>query len=177
MTAAIDHGKAARAEHGLHAFIHTPLDELLVPLTAAPDVALALFRDVAATVPAYASFLRDRGCDPAAVRTIADFTRVPLVTKDNYLRRFPLPQLCRGGRLQDCDFVAVSSGSTGEPTFWPRFVSDELTIAARFEQVFGDAFVAAEKRTLAVVCFALGTWVGGMFSSACCRHLAAKGYP
>ena len=32
--------------------------------------------------------------------------------------------------------IAVSSGSTGEPTFWPRFLSDELPVAARFEQVF-----------------------------------------
>ena len=28
-----------------------------------------------------------------------------------------------------------------------------------------------------MVCFALGTWVGGMFTASCCRHLAAKGYP
>ena len=27
------------------------------------------------------------------------------------------------------------------------------------------------------MCFALGTWVGGMYTAACCRHLAAKGYP
>jgi phenylacetate-CoA ligase len=155
----------------------TPLAELLEPRAAPADAALAHFHDVAAGVPAYATFLRTQGCDPAAVRTIEDFVRVPLVTKDNYLRRFPLPQLCRNGRLEDCDIVAVSSGSTGEPTFWPRFVTDELAIATRFEQVFRDAFAAAERRTLAVVCFALGSWVGGMYSSACCRHLAAKGYP
>ena len=91
--------------------------------------------------------------------------------------RHPLAQLCRGGRLESCDFIAVSSGSTGEPTFWPRFLSDELPIAARFEQVFHDSFQADQRRTLAVVCFALGTWVGGMFTAACCRYLAAKGYP
>jgi phenylacetate-CoA ligase len=28
-----------------------------------------------------------------------------------------------------------------------------------------------------VVCFALGTWVGGMYTASCCRHLAARGYP
>lgn len=28
-----------------------------------------------------------------------------------------------------------------------------------------------------MVCFPLGTWVGGMFTAAACRHLAAKGYP
>ena len=73
--------------------------------------------------------------------------------------------------------VAVSSGSTGQPTFWPRSVADELAIARRFEQVLRDSFRADERRTLAVVCFALGTWVGGMFTASCCRHLAARGYP
>jgi phenylacetate-CoA ligase len=33
------------------------------------------------------------------------------------------------------------------------------------------------RRTLAVVCFALGTWVGGLFTASCCRYLNAKGYP
>jgi phenylacetate-coenzyme A ligase PaaK-like adenylate-forming protein len=52
-----------------------------------------------------------------------------------------------------------------------------MPIAARFEQVFHDSFATDERRTLAVVCFALGTWVGGMFTTSCCRALAAKGYP
>jgi phenylacetate-CoA ligase len=177
MTVVIDDAKAGRAERALHGFVHTPLAQLLEPHAAPQKAALAHFHNVAATVPAYAAFLRARDCDPASVRTVEDFARVPLVTKDNYLRRFPLPQLCRNGRLEDCDFVAVSSGSTGEPTFWPRFVTDELAIATRFEQVFSDAFAAAKRRTLAVVCFALGSWVGGMYSSACCRLLATKGYP
>lgn len=73
--------------------------------------------------------------------------------------------------------IAVSSGSTGEPTIWPRFLSDELTIAQRFEQIFHDSFEAHTKSTLAVVCFPLGTWVGGMFTTQCLRHVAAKGYP
>ncbi len=75
------------------------------------------------------------------------------------------------------DIVAVSSGSTGEPSFWPRSASDERVIAARFEEIFRDCFRADERRTLAVVCFALGTWVGGLFTPNCCRHLAELGYP
>jgi phenylacetate-CoA ligase len=73
--------------------------------------------------------------------------------------------------------VAVSSGSSGRPTVWPRSVLDERLVAARFEQVFRDGFEADGRSTLAVVCFALGSWVGGMYTAACCRHLAAKGYP
>lgn len=137
---------------------------------------VGFFRDVVASVPAYRHFLDEAGVDPAAVRSVEDFHRLPMTTKDTYHRRYPLPQLCRGGRLEDCDMVAVSSGSSGTPTIWPRSLADELHIAARFEQVFR-TFGAERRSTLAVVCFPLGTWVGGLFTTACVRHLAAKGFP
>ncbi|MGH3696071.1 MAG: phenylacetate--CoA ligase family protein [Pseudonocardiaceae bacterium] len=164
---------------GLERFLASGLDEVLVRPVAgeAPQHALALFESVAATVPAYRAFLAEHGIEAAAVRTVDDFRALPLLTKDNYLRRYPLAQRCRGGELVGCDMVAVSSGSTGEPTFWPRSVADEFAVATRFEQVFHDSFDASRRSTLAVVCFALGTWVGGMYTTSCCRHLAAKGYP
>ena len=147
------------------------------PPTDPRQQVVELLHRVAGSVPAYRAFLREHGVDPGEIRTFADFERLPLMTKDNYHRRYPLPDRCRQGRLDDCDMIAVSSGSTGQPTFWPRSVTDELAVAARFEQVFAGSFAAAERRTLAVVCFPLGTWVGGLYTLACARHLAAKGYP
>jgi phenylacetate-CoA ligase len=138
---------------------------------------LNLFHQTAATVPAYAAFLQAHGVEPAAVQTIAEFQQLPLTRKDNYLRSYPLNQLCHQGHLENCDMIAVSSGSTGQPSFWGRSLIDELQIAQRFEQIFRDSFAADQRRTLAVVCFALGTWVGGMYTANCCRHLASKGYP
>jgi phenylacetate-CoA ligase len=166
---------AARPE-----FIETSLDEALSSAedeVAAQAQALALFHSVAHDVPAYAHFLSQREIEPASVRTFADFTRLPLIDKHNYHSKYPLADLCRHGKLEANDFVAVSSGSTGQPTFWPRSLADELPIARRFEQAFYDSFRADERTTLAIVCFALGTWVGGMFTASCCRHLAARGYP
>ena len=171
-----------RAEHSLAAhdrFIHTDLSQLLEQhLTADPAPhLLALFERTRATVPAYAAFLREHGVDPTRIRTLEDFRELPLTTKANYHQRYPLAERCREGDLGSSDMVAASSGSTGEPLFWPRFFTDELAVAARFEQVFRDSFAADVRRTLAVVCFPLGTWVGGMFTASCCRHLASKGYP
>lgn len=136
---------------------------------------LALFHQVAASVPAYRTFLGEHGVDARQVSTLDDFARLPMTSKDTYTRRYPLPLLCRDGVIGD--MIAVSSGSTGEPSFWPRSLSDERVISERFEEVFRDGFEARSRRTLAVVCFALGTWVGGLFTVACCRHLAERGYP
>lgn len=160
-------------------FLTTSLDEQLARSQATdPAVTvLALFHQTVATVPAYRSFLAAHGIDPTTIQAIADFQTLPLLTKANYLQHYPLAALCRHGQIEQCDMVAASSGSTGQPTFWLRSLVDELQIATRFEQVFYDSFRADERRTLAIVCFALGTWVGGMFTTQCCRYLAAKGYP
>ena len=168
-----------RAQAAFERFLNTSLDTVLERhlSISAISQALSLFREVVDSVPAYSTFLKEQGIDPAAIQTAEDFAQLPLLTKQNYLLRYPLKDLCRQGRIETCDMIAVSSGSTGQPTFWPRFVTDEFSIATRFEQVFHDSFKADTRRTLAVVCFALGTWVGGMYTANCCRHLAAKGYP
>lgn len=175
----IDARQTARAHHAWRHFVETPLDKLLEPGETADSAqhAVELFHGIAAEVPAYRAFLAEAGIDPRTIKTPQDFHRLPLLTKSNYVRRYPLAERVRGGRLAACDMIAVSSGSTGEPTFWPRFQSDEAAIAVRFEQVFADSFLADRRRTLALVCFALGSWVGGLYTLACCRLLAAKGYP
>ncbi|OUL22786.1 phenylacetate--CoA ligase [Nostoc sp. RF31YmG] len=160
-------------------FLSTPLDTLLQQHLETPtqSAVLALFHDVAANVPAYKAFLAEQGINPNAIQSLEDFQNLPAIAKENYISRYPLADLCRNGQLSECDMIAASSGSTGKPTFWPRFFADELQIATRFEQIFHDSFYADTKRTLAVICFTLGTWVGGMFTTNCCRYLASKGYP
>lgn len=162
----------------LQDFLSTPLAERLNRHreTRGEAQLLALFRAAVEHVPAYRRFLAAHGSDARAVKSLADFQRLPLMTKQNYMRAYPLSERCRGGDLSQCDMLAVSSGSTGTPMIWPRSVVHELDIAYRFEQVF-HAFRADERPTLAVVCFAMGAWVGGMFTADCCRHVAAKGYP
>jgi phenylacetate-CoA ligase len=167
-----------RTIQGFQTFLETPLEVLLESSPAGGlHSSVELFHRIAATVPAYQAFLSEHNISAASIQTPEDFQTLPLLTKDNYLRHYPLTQLCRNGQLETCDMIAVSSGSTGKPTFWPRFITDELQIAMRFEQIFYDSFQADSCRTLAVVCFTLGTWVGGMYTANCCRHLASKGYP
>ena len=160
-------------------FMDKPLDELLsINHAIKPeDNVLALFQRCVTEVPAYRQFLETHGVNPTGITSYPAFQALPLMNKPNYMQAYPLPKRCLGGSLRGSDRVAVSSGSTGQPTFWPRSAVYELDVAVRFEQVFYDSFRAHERSTLAIVCFALGNWVGGMFTTSCCWHLAHKGYP
>jgi phenylacetate-CoA ligase len=171
--------QSRRAMTALQTFLATPLDQVLHSHgeTTPEQAALELFHAVVDSVPAYRAFLAEQGIDSSAIRTVEDFRSIPQSSKKNYILQHSLAERCRDGRLENCDMIAASSGSTGKPTFWPRFFSDELQIATRFEQIFHDSFRADSRRTLAIVCFSLGTWVGGMYTSSCCRYLASKGYP
>ena len=171
--------QSQRAIKGFEDFLHTPLETVLqqhLDKNPAAEI-IKLFHEVAANVPAYKAFLTKNQINPNNIQTFEDFQKLPPLTKDNYLKCYSLADFCRNGKIASCDMIAASSGSTGKPTFWSRFFTDELAIATRFEQIFYDSFCADTKPTLAVICFALGTWVGGMFTTSCCRYLSSKGYP
>jgi phenylacetate-CoA ligase len=170
---------STRSRDAWEHFFNTSLNaHLTQSVSQNPELAvLELFRDVCTNVPAYQNWLERQGISPQQIQSFTDFQALPLLTKTNYIQAYPLNALCRQGKIESCDFIAVSSGSTGKPTFWPRFLTNELDIARRFERIFRDSFQAETGKTLAVVCFSLGTWVGGIYSANCCRHLAAQGYP
>ncbi len=174
----IENSKQTRSRNAWQEFL-TPLETKLEQSlnTDLEQAIINLFHQVSNTVPAYKQFLKEQNIIPENIKTIENFQSLPLLDKNNYIRSYPLGDRCREGKIESCDLIAVSSGSTGNPTFWPRFITDEYQIATRFEQIFKDSFSADRGTTLAVVCFSLGTWVGGIYTANCCRHLAAKGYP
>ena len=175
----MSHALTPRPDEYRQYFISTPLDKLLLDQQSInpEDHILALFHRCVSEVPAYRKFLEAQNVNPTNITTYRTFCALPLMDKASYIYAYPLAERCLGGNLKSSDRVAVSSGSTGQPTFWPRSIADELDVAVRFEQVFKDSFHAYERTTLTVVCFALGNWVGGLYTTSCCWHLTSKGYP
>jgi phenylacetate-CoA ligase len=175
----MSHALTPRPDECRQYFISTPLDKLLLDQQSInpEDHILGLFHRCVAEVPAYRKFLEAQNVNPTNITTYRTFCALPLMDKASYIYAYPLAERCLGGNLKRSDRVAVSSGSTGQPTFWPRSIADELDVAVRFEQVFKDSFHAHERTTLTVVCFALGNWVGGLYTTSCCWHLTSKGYP
>ena len=130
-------------------------------------------------MPAYHALLAEVSVKPDAVTSFEDFrTNVPLLDKSNYLQKYSLPQRCIGGVIAvgDVDFCHVSSGSSGEPTFWARSALSEIAIATRFEQILLDNFgCCSERPILCINVFPLGSWVGGIFTTFCLRYCSMKG--
>jgi phenylacetate-CoA ligase len=163
-------------------FFETPLPDLAEETAearqaAGAERALALFHAAARRVPAYGDWLARQGCDPARIQTPTDWGRVPVMDKANYLRQYPLADLCWDGTLAGLHMISVSSGSTGQPFFWPRGIRQELATAGAFEEIYRYNFRAHERRTLVVVCFAMGTWIAGTFTFQATALVAQKGYP
>ena len=83
--------------------------------------ALKLFHQMSLRVPAYKDFLKKNKVNPQNVHTIKDFLRLPTIDKNNYLRAYPLDMLCWDGKLAEGQYViSTTSGSTGEPFYFPR---------------------------------------------------------
>lgn len=138
------------------------------------DRAVELFRRAAAEVPAYQEFLAAHQFDPASVKGPEDFAGIPVVTKKSYLQPNDRPRLLWPDQLSEPLWLCATSGSTGEPYYFPRTDS----IAARGSR-FAEAFLSyssyGEGRTLVLLAFGMGVWIGGVitlrsFEIAVARH-------
>lgn len=145
---------------------------------AGQEHALAVFHMATVRVPAYRDFLRLHGVDPKGINTIADFhARVPMTTKENYINAYPLAERCLNGKLAAGSIVSYSSGSTGAPTLWPRFEVQEEESVLLHHLLLRSQFAIQERRTLIVVCFAIGIHIAGVITTAAIERLLGYGYP
>lgn len=139
--------------------------------------ALALFHQAAKHVPAYKDFLQKHSIKPSQIRTIDDYKKVPPVDKANYLRHYPLDQLTWYGHLPSAQMISVSSGSSGQPFFWPRTQILDAETALEHELFLATHFEMDKYSTLFLVCFAMGMYVAGPITLNSLLRMGEKGYP
>ena len=118
--------------------------------------AAAVFYRARRTVPAYREFLTQHGA-----WSPRHHTDIPVMDKENYIKRWPLPALCQGGALPRRGAVIdESSGSTGTATNWVRGPG-ERAAARRALQLSARATFGQQGFVL-LNTFALGPWATGM---------------
>lgn len=136
--------------------------------------ALEVFRKTAKGVIAYKKFLDSRGFNADSVKTFEDFTRVPIMNKKDYIRKFPLEERCLEKDLSSMYAVSASSGATGQPTYWPRTAELDAVIPKAMDILFSDIIGPDRKRTLIVITLGMGLWSAGDSCTLGCRNLASK---
>ncbi|GGX02150.1 hypothetical protein [Streptomyces lomondensis] len=139
------------------------------------DWPLRLFQRASRSVPAYAAFLQSRGFDARAVSEPADFSRVPVTSKDDYLRAYPLSDLLWSGDFSGVGVLAASSGSSGTPFYWPQ---NDLSRqeAMRLNEPLWETFDCRSRSTLCIITFAMGTHVAATYELGAITGLTQRGY-
>ena len=137
--------------------------------------ALAVFRKASREVPAYKKLLAKAKIIAADVKSINDFEKLPIINKENYLKKNSLPQLFPEQKIPPVAYA--SSGSSGQPTFWFRDERLEQKGAKIHKIIFQKIFeIKKEEPTLVVICFSMGIWIAGNYTLDVCRRIARSGY-
>ncbi|MBI2444219.1 MAG: phenylacetate--CoA ligase family protein [Candidatus Magasanikbacteria bacterium] len=137
---------------------------------------LELFHRAAEGVPAYRDFLRRHQINHAKIKSWADFQQVPIINKKNYLRHYPLPALCWGGTLKRPLVFTATSGSTGEPVYFPRGEALDWQYSIIVETFLRQSRSGGP--VLVIVGFGMGVWIGGLITYRAFEIAAARlGYP
>lgn len=139
--------------------------------------ALRLFHAMAKRVPAYGDFLKKHGVKSESVTTIRDFQSLPTLSKKTYVQKYSLEDRCWNGELSEDSIIAVSSGTTGEPTFWPRGEYQSFEQSVVHELLYREWFDLSNRKTLLIVAFPMGMYVSGIATTLPSWLVACKRYP
>lgn len=138
--------------------------------------AFRLFHEMAYRVPAYKDFLKSHNFSPRSVKGLKDFARIPTIDKANYLRKYPKEMLCWDGEFSHGQWViSTTSGSTGQPYYFPREISQDWQYAVAAELYLRNNFQIHDKSTLYIVAFPMGAWIGGLFTYEALKILSENG--
>ena len=138
---------------------------------------LKVFQRAAKEVPAYRDFLRSQNFNPLSVKSVSDWQKIPKTSKKNYLRRHPLSQLLRQGGMARPLTWTATSGSTGEPFYFPRDYSLDWQTSL-IHEMFLENGSNGVSPTLVIDCFGMGLWIGGLITYSGFNIAANRGgYP
>jgi phenylacetate-CoA ligase len=78
-----------------------------------------LIKFVLKTTSAYRKFLKDNGIDYTKIKGFPDLQNLPIIDKNNYLRKYDYLELFPNKDISS-KVVSATSGSTGEPFYFFR---------------------------------------------------------
>lgn len=120
--------------------------------------AFSLVKEASEKIPAYKEFLSD---NKIKIDEIKSFEDIPLTTKSQYLKKFPLEKILLEP-ITKMDIIYRSSGNTGTPFWWPQLSSKDKTMPQYFDLYYNYLVNFDKYSTLVVNVLDMGVWVAGM---------------
>lgn len=108
--------------------------------------------------------------------TQKNFHKLPLTSKEDYLKKSEYKDLFPKNELEKVTTISSTSGSTGEPFYFPRGEEQDKQYEYVAEVFLKNQFDIEKKTTLAINGFGLGIWIGGIYTYKNFNMLAQKGY-
>lgn len=136
--------------------------------------ALDMFNIASQTVPAYKDFLKRNRVNPEKIINIDDFKHVPLTDKNNYLTKYEVKDLLLGGTFSGKSAITTSSGSSGNPFYWPRTPQQDFGATKGWDSFLVNTFDIDKKTTLHLNCSGMGVWSAGDYISILNKYLSYK---
>lgn len=125
-------------------------------------------------VPAYGDYVEKRCGRRPEIRSPEEVKSLPLTSKADYIKAYPLEALCIDGTLRGKHVLCRSSGTKGKPFFWPQLPEQERYVADWLYSDLDEAFSISSRPLFAVVSLALGSWISGELTSWGLRNLAVQ---
>ena len=117
-------------------------------------------------VPAYKRFLEKHG-----LKLGEPFERLRQSDKESYALAYPFEELLADD-YEETLTIFRSSGSSGNPFYWPQLKSASRSAPAVLRAFLESAFAVHQKKTLAIVGLNLGGWIGGESFSWILKNMA-----
>ncbi len=136
---------------------------------------MELYTFVSENVPAYRKLMKERGIRPEEIQDTESFKRLPVIDKDSYLRKYDYLDLFPNRDLSKATTFSATSGSTGEPFFFPREEAHDEQNEYTGAIFLKNQFELDTKSTLAIISFGMGVWIGGILNYKYLNQIAKKG--
>jgi phenylacetate-CoA ligase len=139
---------------------------------------LSVFKKTYKEVPAYQAFIRKQKFSLDVGSSISAFDAVPPVTKKKYLRAYAWEDLCKKNALvKDSLVMTATSGSTGEPFYFPRNSMIDMQSSIYHEMFLRSSKIPKNTSTLIIDCFGMGVWIGGLITYQAFKLISERGFP
>lgn len=135
--------------------------------------ALSVFKETSETITAYKNFLKEHHFS-GNVTSMEEFADVPEMDKYKYIQKYGFNEVNSVKAGNNLYSFSLSSGTTDEPTVWPRYYQYEEFLPLVFDMFMRQYWQIDKKSTLFINAFALGPWIAGFTVHQAVRPLTQK---